>query len=418
MNRRASASTRLSIGYYSPSWPIGAAPNGVLTHVSLLSEQLKTMGYQTAILADSIAEGNHDPGVYNLEAVRNSIARNPVNRIMYGLWRRFAVHTANKHLYRRALVTTFHHAIAKHDLNIFEMEETYGWARWLRPTSPIPICVRLHGPWFLNGRALGVPEDEGFRLRVEMEGRAIRDADLITAPSRDVLEQTRAFYGIALDDAEVIPDPAPRMTEFWHLKDADPRRVLFVGRFDRHKGGDLIIDAFARVLAQIPDARLWFVGPDRGYIDAGGRSWQLEDYLRDRLPGAQESRCVEWLGAQPFSALASLRRKALVSVVCSRYENLPLAVLETMALGCPLVAARVGGIPEVLDGHSNSLLHCAGDPGDLACQIITLLKDPKLAAQLGKQAALDSQQRLSPEIIAMRTVDCYGKAIKQGRLRK
>ena len=45
--------------------------------------------------------------------------------------------------------------------------------------------------------ALGVPEDEGFRRRVEEEGRAIRDADLITAPSRDVLEQTRAFYGLA-----------------------------------------------------------------------------------------------------------------------------------------------------------------------------------------------------------------------------
>ena len=256
-------------------------------------------------------------------------------------------------------MTTFHRAIAEHDLDIFEMEETFGWARWLRKTSPIPICVRLHGPWFLNGRALGVPEDEGFRRRVEEEGRAIRDADLITAPSRDVLEQTRAFYGLALDDAEVIPDPAPRMTEHWHLNDADPKRILFVGRFDRHKGGDLIIDAFGRVLAKVPDARLWFVGPDRGYIDTNGRTWHIEEYLRDRLPGALESKCVEWLGAQPFSALAPLRRKALISVVCSRYENLPLAVLETIALGCPLVAARVGGIPEVLDGHANGLLHRA-----------------------------------------------------------
>ena len=107
-------------------------------------------------------------------------------------------------------------------------------------------------PWFLNGRALGAPEDEGFRRRVEEEGRAIRDADLITAPSHDVLEQTRAFYGLTLDEAEVIPDPAPRMTEHWHLNDADPRRILFVGRFDRHKGGDLIIDAFGQVLAKFP----------------------------------------------------------------------------------------------------------------------------------------------------------------------
>jgi len=79
------------------------------------------------------------------------------------------------------------------------------------------------------------------------------------------------------------------------LNDADPKRILFVGRFDRHKGGDLIIDAFGRVLANVPDARLWFVGPDRGYIDTNGRTWHIEEYLRDRLPGALESKRVEWL---------------------------------------------------------------------------------------------------------------------------
>ena len=315
-------------------------------------------------------------------------------------------------------MTAVHRAIAEHNLDIFEMEETFGWARWLRQTSPIPICIRLHGPWFLNGRALGVPEDEGFRHRVEEEGRAIRDADLITAPSRDVLEQTRAFYGLALQDAEVIPCPAPRITRHWRLSDADPKRILFVGRFDRHKGGDLIIDAFGKILAQIPDARLWFVGPDRGYIDANGRTWHIEEYLRERIPGALELKQVEWLGAQPFSALASLRCKAMVSVVCSRYETFSFVVLETIALGCPLVAARVGGIPEIIDGYSNGLLHRASDSEDLAAQIIALLNDPERAAKLGKHAAIDSKQRFSRELVAERALNCYGKAIERNRLRK
>ena len=418
MNRRASTGTHLSIGYYSPSWPIGASPNGVVNYVGFLSEQLKAMGHHTTILTETVAEGDHDSGVYNLQEVRTSIARNPVNRIMYGLWRKLAVHPANRHLYRRTLVTTFHRAIAEHGLDIFEMEETYGWARWLRQTSPIPICIRLHGPWFLNGRALGVPEDEGFRRRVEEEGRAIRDADLITAPSRDVLEQTRAFYGLALDHAEVIPVPAPRTTEHWHLSDADPKLVLFIGRFDRHKGGDLIIDAFARVLEQVPDAHLWFVGPDHGYIDADGRTWHIEEYLRDRIPGALESKQVEWLGHQPFSALAALRCKAMVSVVCSRYETFSFVTLETIALGCPLVAARAGGIPEIIDGHSNGLLHRASDSEDLATQIIALLNDPERAVQLGKQAVIDSKQRFSRELVAERALNCYGKAIERSRSRK
>jgi len=340
MKQRLSADTPLSIGYYSPSWPIGSSPNGVLNYVGFLSEQLETMGHHTTILADTIAEGYHASGVYNLTEIRTTIAHNPLNRAMYGLWRRFATHPANSHLYRRALVTTFHRAIVEHGLNIFEMEETYGWARWPAPEFTDSHLHPLHGPWFLNGRALGVPEDEGFRRRVEEEGRAIRDADLITAPSRDVLEQTRAFYGLALEHAEVVPVPAPRVTKHWHLSDADPKRILFVGRFDRHKGGDLIIDAFGKILAQIPDARLWFVGPDRGYIDANGRTWHIEEYVRDRIPGALELKQVECLGAQPFSALASLRCKAMVSVVCSRYETFSFVALESIALGCPLVAAR------------------------------------------------------------------------------
>ena len=67
--------------------PLGATPNGVLNHVGFLSEQLKAMGHQTTILADVVAQGDHDRGVYNLQRVRTTIARNPLNRIMYGVWR-------------------------------------------------------------------------------------------------------------------------------------------------------------------------------------------------------------------------------------------------------------------------------------------------------------------------------------------
>ena len=105
-------------------------------------------------------------------------------------------------------------------------------------------------------------------------------------------------------------------------------------------------------------------------------------------------------------------------MVCSRYENLPAAVLETMALGCPLVAARVGGIPEIIDGHSNGLLHRASDSVDLATQIIALLNDPERAVQLGKQAVIDSKQRFSRELVAERASNCYGKAIERSKSRK
>ena len=158
-----------------------------------------------------------------------------------------------------------------------------------------------------------------------------------------------------LENAEVIPNPTEPVADLWQLAQADPKRILFVGRFDRLKGGDLVIDAFARIVQAEPEARLSFVGPDRGCRTDNGDTWQIEQYIRHRLPGALETKRVEWLGAQPFSALAQLRRQALVCVICSRYETFPYTVIEAMALGCPIVAATVGGIPEIIRNESNGV---------------------------------------------------------------
>ena len=57
MNQRVSANTHLSIGYFSPSWPIGASPNGVVNYVGFLSEQTEARGHHTTILADAVVEG-------------------------------------------------------------------------------------------------------------------------------------------------------------------------------------------------------------------------------------------------------------------------------------------------------------------------------------------------------------------------
>ena len=84
-----------------------------------------------------------------------------------------------------------------------------------------------------------------------------------------------------------------------------------------------------------------------------------------------------------------------------------------MSLGCPIVAATVGGIPEILQDQSDGLLHRSEDPDDLAAKIIALLNDPALAAQLGSHAAVTCEKRFSPETIATQMVDFYRRALAQ-----
>jgi glycosyltransferase involved in cell wall biosynthesis len=417
MNSTRSPASPLSVCYFSPGWPLDAYPNGVVSYVADLYAHLRAKGHEATILADGVAEGNHDPGVYDLHRARLSLS--PAQRAMIGVWRRVAAHPANQYQYRRGLVDTFRRARAEHGIQLFEMEESFGWARWVSQASSVPVCIRLHGPWFLNSQAMGFPEDDAFRARVADEGRAIAEADIITAPSHDVLDRTRAYYGLDLDGALVIPPPTPPVApeSRWRLTACDPDLILFIGRFDRHKGGDIMIEAFSRVLQEVPRARLCFVGSDRGLLDGEGRAWRLEEFIRDRIPGAIESGTVILTGNQPFSKLEEWRRRAMVNVICSRYETISRVLIETMSMGCPLVVARAGGMIEAFEDQTDALSHRSEDPDDLASKIVTLLKNPPRAAELGRQAATSCERKFYPDVIVTRLIDFYRDVIERWRAR-
>jgi glycosyltransferase involved in cell wall biosynthesis len=372
---------------------------------------MRELGHRATILTNALADGNRDEGVYDTRkaAEQRSAAQRVADSIAY----RVAPTWLSERMARRHLIVTARRAIAERGVQILEMEETMGLAGWVQQAIPIPVCIRLHGPWFLNGPALGLPQDDAYRRRVAHEGWALRNAQAITSTSLDVLEQTRAYYGLPLEGAVVIPPPTlpVKPGERWTLEGCDSKEILFIGRFDRHKGGDLIIDAFAKVIQTVPDARLVFAGPDRGFLADDGRKWNLASYIDDRLPGAQESGRIDVLGQVPFSKLNDLRRHAMVTVAASRYEVFCIAVPEAMAMGCPIVAARIGGIPEIIRDGVDGLLHNVGDAEDLAAKLITVLENPAHAATLGLEAAKRCEQIYYPEAVASQIIDVYRQVL-------
>jgi glycosyltransferase involved in cell wall biosynthesis len=172
-----------------------------------------------------------------------------------------------------------------------------------------------------------------------------------------------------------------------------PRPIVGgMGRFDRQKGFDVLIDALA-ILRDI-SAVVAGDGPER---DA------LVRRVRDRSLTARVS-IVPWT-----SDIGPFLRSLDLFVLPSRYEGLPLALLEAMATGAAVVAADVGAVREAVVSGKNGLLVPPDDASALAAGISRLLDDEPTRRRLGSQARVTWQSEFTAERMQRRYVDLFAK---------
>jgi len=398
----------MKIALYVPSWPPGFDASGIVTYASELIPALRRLGHEVYVLAGRKATDDDDP--YTIDVRHFSRALSLWNRVVF----RFAPGAIKFTAWSSALVSAIRHLQEEHKLDVLEIEESYGWSFAIARMIPLPIVVRLHGPWFLIGR-FGNPklQDVGNSGRIEREGRAIQHAHFVTAPTAMVLRAVKDHYSLGLAASRVIPNPlgAAAETDIWDVKSCNLERLLFVGRFDALKGGDLVLRVFAELAVSYPRLRLTFVGPDHG-IEADGDKLQLfEDFIDSNFPAGLRSR-IDFHGQVSQADVMRLRTKHLATIVASQNEMMPYSVLEAMSLGCPVIATAVGGIPEMIKHQRSGLLVPSQNVGAMAAACKTLLDDPTLAARLGRQAWQDCHDLFGPEVIAKQTVAAYREAIK------
>ncbi len=403
----------LRVVVLTPAWPVGQIPNGIVTYTAHVVPALRARGAEVFVVTAVDGSGGDDPFVSVPRSSRGSFIARALGRLHHAL----SPGAPRERRDARSIAREIERLEREHGIDIVEMEESFGWCGAVASACSTPIVARLHGPWFLNGAMIEDTTTRAFRRRVRREGEAIARVAGVSAPSRDVLERTRARYGHALPDAEVIPNPLPSVpaAEHWDARRCEPGTVLFVGRFDRHKAGDVAIEAFARIRAVEPKARLLFAGPDPGVTDAAGRSWRVSEFLDDRLPLPADRAAVEYLGPQPPAVIRQLRVRAAVTLVCSRWENFPYTLGEAMSYGCPVVATATGGLVELVSDGQNGLLARPDDPEDLARAALELLREPARAARLGARAAQTSAAQLSPDAIAAQTLAFYQRVLERSR---
>jgi glycosyltransferase involved in cell wall biosynthesis len=228
-------------------------------------------------------------------------------------------------------------------------------------------------------------------------------SDKIVAVCAKTREECKLDYGIPEEKMTVIYNGVnliefnPQITRSKIRSEYsldDKPVILSVGCGTIRKGIPYLLRSVRDVKAQIPDVRLIVTGPT-------SYKQQMLSITRDL--GIQEN--VIFSGKVPREELPFYYSACDIVAVPSLQEGFPIVVLEAMASGKPVVASRVGGIPEAIEPGKTGILVDAGNSNQLGRALITLLNDQDLRRRMGREARLVAETRFDWERIAQRYID-------------
>ena len=253
---------------------------------------------------------------------------------------------------------------------------------------PVPLVVTEHieAPW----------RDRRDRA---VSGVVYRQADHVVAVSTAIRDLLVADHGVAPERVEVLlPTTAAPVPSGGPLPVTGGPVVGVVGRLVPEKGVDVFLRAAALVSAVVPQAEFVVVGDG-----------PLRPDLEHRAATLGLAGRVTFTGYR--SEVSGLLPGLDVLAVPSRSDGSPLVVCEAMAAGVPVVASRVGGLPDLVEDGGSGLLVRPGEAEDLARALVALLLDPEAARRLGARGRVLAASR-SHERLVDRMTQLYADVVR------
>ena len=268
----------------------------------------------------------------------------------------------------------------------------------LKPKRYLPVVTTLHGTDITL-----VGADRSY-LPITRYG--IVQSDGVTAISNYLKEETKETF--QFEDIEVIPNFVCQSEYARHpveelrakLSPAGEPLLVHVSNFRPVKRPVDCVEILARVLKKGIATRLIMVGDgsERTNVEHRARCLKVDDKIS--FVGKQPN-IVDYLSASD------------VLLLPSEQESFGLAALEAMACEVPVVASRVGGLPEVVtDGETGFLSH-VGDVGKMAEDAGRLLSEPELRRQMGKRARESAVSRYRTDIVIPKYIEFYEKVLRK-----
>ncbi len=353
-----------------------AVPGGVTKHVSSLASTFQKWGHEVRIIAPS-SDGRTMPG--HVIKASGFVAPVPFS----GSTARISLSLP---MYRRVK-----HILEREQFDIIHLHE---------PMTPaLPLFVLRHSEAVNVGTFHAYRESPhvGYDYGRPILAHFINRLDGRIAVSEATRDYTAGYfpgeYRVIPNGVDVERFSHPALRPLERFDDGRPN-VLFLGRLERRKGFTHLLRAFARVKAELPQARLIVVG-------AYGRK---EEEFFARYAGRQGMAGVEFVGYVAEDELPRYYRSAHVFCAPSTgCEGFGLVLLEAMAAGRPIVASDIAGYRSVVRHGREGLLVPPGDVAAIAEALLALLRSPERRAEMGRQgrarAAAYSWDRVARQVM-------------------
>lgn len=252
----------------------------------------------------------------------------------------------------------------------------------------VVLVVESHGD-FENYLFLqrSIPFPQFYRWLMRQAARfSLQQADLLRGVSEATCQQLTAWTS---DDRPVFKfvawtDIETFLQAYSQRPDFSSQTILYAGTLIPRKGVKHLVNAFAQIAADFPQAHLILVGraANLAYTHA----------VQQQVHGLELTDRIQFVPHLPQTELAQHMAQALVFVLPSLSEGLGLVVIEAMATGTPVIGSEIEGIPDMVQEGSNGFLVTPGDETALAERLRWFLTHPEEASAMGDRAHQFAQQ--------------------------
>ncbi len=267
-------------------------------------------------------------------------------------------------------------------------------AEELKKAWNVPVVHMFHTLGLMKQRVARTTDEVEGDYRLRGEHRVLEISDRIIAATLAELAQLQWLYQADPKKIQVV-SPGVDLSHFYPIPEDEAKEfigvapceqvLLYVGRIEPLKGIDTLIEALAIMRQEDIKVCLSVIGgnPESEGETPGAELKRLQD-MREKY-GLTD--LITFVGKRSQETLPYYYSSAVAVVVPSHYESFGMVALEAMACGIPVVASHVGGLAFLVQDGKTGFTVPVDEPQALAERLIELIQDPKLRAQMGKQAA-------------------------------